>query len=529
MQNNTSKNEQLFSSLKSINKFELNLSNPFGLSNDELLNTINLSKSVLHKYSKVNNTQSTTLIYVTNIQQYDRLRELLYLTGDTEQSTIDILGDDYAQLSLLFPNVNSILIPKKAEYNLKKYTPKPLLYSIDSDINVAIQKCLVFLNNLASTHYEDNRWKPLHSTILHEQLKNEGDNTYVYKQVIEALKFGTKQTGGIILPKKCPHGFETYQVGGKSKQYMLTDTYFKAGLTEYIIKDEAIIQNRNKAFYKALSEANDNVISNNLLKLYPNIEIPTVDAVLAEGKRLVKSNYITKSQKKLTMRNRHPNNYWKDAKQRSFVEDNIELYQFLTGRGFMIPNAGKHTNGGRVVDSFNLMPSWIRNMVKINGEPIVECDFTAMHPNLANSLYCGSGQHISHQEVADYLGMDRKQAKKEHLSFFNKPYYPSKNKKEAEKGAMVTSSIHKYYEDNEPIMLGNIKNDKLGNNYKSSTYKLFGLEVEVMTEVISRLNDLGIYVMYVYDALYCAESNYDTVAYTMNQVVKDMSINTRVA
>ena len=94
---------------------------------------------------------------------------------------------------------------------------------------------------------------------------------------------------------------------------------------------------------------------------------------------------------------------------------------------------------------------------------------------------------------------------------------------------MVSSPVHKYYEDNEPIMLGNIRNDKLENKYKSSTYKLFGLEVQVMTEVISRLNDMGIYVMYVYDALYCAKSDYDTVAFTMNQVVKEMSINTMVA
>ncbi len=341
MQNNTSKNEQLFHSLKSINRFELNLSNPFGLSNDELLMIKDSSKSILNQYSKLSNTQSTTLIYVTNIQQYDRLRELLYLTGDTEQSIINILDEDYAQISLLFPNVNSILIPKKAEHNLRKYTSKPLLDLIHPDRNVAVEKCLVLLNNLASTYYDESRWKPLHSTILHEQLKNDGDNTFVYTNVIKALKVGTKQTGGIIKVKTNPDGIETYEIGGKSKQYVLTDTYFKAGLVEYIIQDEAIIKNRNKSFYKALNEANDNVIANNLLKLYPNIEIPTTAEVLAEGKRLVKAKYITKSQKKLTMRYNHPNSYWKDAKQRSFVEDNIKLYEFLTGRGFMIPIIGK--------------------------------------------------------------------------------------------------------------------------------------------------------------------------------------------
>lgn len=94
---------------------------------------------------------------------------------------------------------------------------------------------------------------------------------------------------------------------------------------------------------------------------------------------------------------------------------------------------------------------------------------------------------------------------------------------------MVASPLHKYYEDNEPMMLDNIRNDKLNNTYKSTTYKLFGLEVEVMTEVISKLNDFGIYVMYVYDALYCSKNYYNIVAYTMNEVAKEMGINTMIA
>jgi len=475
-----------------------------------------------------NKEQYNSIIYVTSIRDTNRLEELPALTGGTEQHGIDILNDDYAQISLLFPNVNSILIPKKAEYNLKRYVPKELLRKINPDIEIAIEKCLVFLSNLASTYYTDNKYKSLHSKILHEQLKYDKDNTYIYTLVIKALKVGTAKDGAIIKVKKGDDDTESYVIGKSSKQYRLTDTYLKAGLTEHTIKDEAIVQNRNRLFYKALFEANENVITRNLVTLYQHIELPTKAEILKEGKRLVKAGYITKSQKKLTMRYRHKNDYWKDTKKRSFIEDNIELYSFLTNRGFMIPTAGKHTNGGRVVDSFTLMPSWIRNMVKINGEPIIESDYSAMHPNLANSLYHGSGKHISHLMVADYLGITRGEAKKEHLSFFNKPYYPLKTKKEAKKGSMVASPVIKYYEDNEPIMLANIRKDKIDNEYKSTTYKLFGLEVEVMTEVISRLNDIDIYVMYVYDALYCTDNQYNTVAYTMNQVVQEMSINTMV-
>ena len=82
--------------------------------------------------------------------------DYLSLTGDTED--IQILQNDYnlAELALHFPNVNSLLIPKKAEYNLKRHVPKGMLEEINSDFNVAIEKCLVFLSTFSSTYYTDD-------------------------------------------------------------------------------------------------------------------------------------------------------------------------------------------------------------------------------------------------------------------------------------------------------------------------------------------------------------------------------------
>ena len=65
--------------------------------------------------------------------------DYLSLSGDTED--IQILQNDHnlAELALQFPNVNSLLIPKKSEYNLRKYTPKTMLRGIDSDVNLALK------------------------------------------------------------------------------------------------------------------------------------------------------------------------------------------------------------------------------------------------------------------------------------------------------------------------------------------------------------------------------------------------------
>jgi hypothetical protein len=44
-----------------------------------------------------------------------------------------------------------------------------MLKAIDSDVNIAVEKCLVFLANLASTYFTDDKWKSLTSTILHNK------------------------------------------------------------------------------------------------------------------------------------------------------------------------------------------------------------------------------------------------------------------------------------------------------------------------------------------------------------------------
>jgi hypothetical protein len=435
--------------------------------------------------------------------------DYLSLTGDTED--IQILQNDYnlAELALQFPNVNSLLIPKKSEYNLRKYVPKGMLRAIDSDVDVAVEKCLVFLSNLCSTYYTDDKWKSLNATILHQQTKSK-DNTYIYTRIIDVLKHGTSKGAFIEVN-------DSYLEREYCKKYCLTDAYLKAGLVEYIIKDSGIILNQNRLFYEQLNEAMENPICSNLIKMYPKIELPTTKELLVIGKRLTKDGHRTKKGKILTMRNNHSKEYWKDSDNRSFVEDNIKLFEFLTNRGFMIPSVGDEKSGGRVVDSFTLMPAWIREQITVDGTKLAECDYTALHPNIAIKLYDGKLTYLTHQNVAERTGIDVKSIKTEHLSFFNKQWL-----------AMLKSPLFKFYSSQEPDMLSRIYNDKKEHGYKVTSAKMFSVEVAIMTDVVKHLNALGINVLYVYDALLCEEKNKAIVVETMNRIILEHDVYTCV-
>ena len=81
---------------------------------------------------------------------------------------------------------------------------------------------------------------------------------------------------------------------------------------------------------------------------------------------------------------------------------------------------------------------------------------------------------------------------------------------------------------NESQMMENLMNDKNANGYKITTQKLFSKEVEIMTSVIKLLNREGIYVLYVYDALYCLERDKKRVVKLMNQEVLKYGVFTQV-
>lgn len=95
---------------------------------------------------------------------------------------------------------------------------------------------------------------------------------------------------------------------------------------------------------------------------------------------------------------------------------------------------------------------------------------------------------------------------------------------------MKESELYKYYEESEPMMLDLIVHEKLYAEpkikHRVTSRFLFQREVEIMSKVIEELNEQGIYVGYVYDALFCAKSDAPKVKEVMNRVILEHGVFT---
>lgn len=400
---------------------------------------------------------------------------------------------------------NIILIPKKMK-SVVEYINEDLLKQINKDIKVAKELCLIFTSFLYQSKFTSEKYKRLNSKLLSEifkpatsKSKNTIDNTY--KHIINVLLKGT-DNGAIIEVD------ESYNVGMYSKGYKLTERYL-TGFMSYELKTKYAKDVKYKEYTFKMMRAHTNTIAKNSLRNYSKITLPTVEDLLEKGKRLVKEKYITKKGKKLTLRRRQPNSYWVDADKRSFIEDDIEMFEYYTSNGFIIPIVGEE-HCPRVYDSINLLPTWIREEIKLHELSTIESDYKALHPNIIMNLFGGNSKYITHEEVAENLGVSKKEVKTEHLSFFNK-----QNK------SLYNSILFNYYQENEFEMLERLMQDKNTNGYKNTSKLTFTVESKIMETVIEELNKLDISVIYIFDALSHNEEDKDIVNAVMNKVIVD--------
>ncbi|MGO1728604.1 MAG: hypothetical protein ACTHY4_03275 [Flavobacteriaceae bacterium] len=475
------------------------------------------SKSTKSTNLTTTTKSNLTINYVTDNSGQKKNNEKPKFTGDSTDNVSfeDVNGN--VTLPIFFGEYKTIQIPKGVRRRIKRL-PKGILKRIDSNKDVAVEKCLIMTSNLTYTVFnEEDYWKSLSSTILHDQFKKGSDNTFIYKEIIEALKYETNSTHPIIECKKNQYNTETYRENYYTKQYRLDESCRNKTLESYQIKHDDNINKRKAYYFKQFNEASANEIGKNLIKVYEQITLPSKEKILIHAKKLVKENHKNKKGKKLTFLNKKSKSYFSNLEQRSFVEDNLKLYDFLVGVNFMIPKTGDFKSGGRVVDSFNLMPSWIRSLIKIEDENICELDFKALHPNIALSIYGNRTKQITHEKVAEALELPLKEIKIEHLSFFNKRIEDMKK-----------SILYGFYNEKEKEMIENLKQEKLKWGYKKTSQRLFKKEVNIMTDIISQLNKLDIYVLYVYDALYCKQSDNEIVTEIMNRTIKRHGVFTNI-
>ncbi|AWM13900.1 hypothetical protein DI487_08515 [Flavobacterium sediminis] len=484
--------------------------------NEERIKEKNYSNSI--KYLTTNQPTNTINNVTYGIEGEDCLKKPLFteVTGHKFEDYYQSFNDTFPTY---LSNCESITIPKKVKRAVSGL-PKGVLNKIDKDKNVAIEKCLDFVSNFTGSIFyeeEEDKWRNLSSKYLDETYRKGKNNTYIYRYIIKALQYSTISTYPIIEIKKNEYGNESYLSNEFSKSYKLNSYFDTDSLVSYSLKNEDLISKKRKKHLERLSQTIQNPIGKNLLEVYKNIELPTNKQIEIKASTLIKDDFETKKGKLLTRLNNRKRENIKDFKNKSFVEDNIKQFNYLTKNGFFMPSIGDLKSGGRVVDSFTLMSSWIRELVIIDGEKIVEVDFKALHPNLAMKIYNGSTKFIKHQDLANTLGITLQEVKREHVSFFNRRI-----------SGMKRSPLYDYYNQYESELLKNIIADKKGSKYrhKVTSMKLFQLEVQIMTEVIQRLNKQEIYVLYIYDALGCKESEVDIVKKTMNEVILEFGVST---
>ena len=463
----------------------------------------------LYNYSKSSTSSSTFINDVLDIS-IDRDAKYLDYAGvllDIERNCTDKV---YTRLPIFY---DSIKIPTKVATTIKRYIPKSMLHQIHSDIDVAVEMCLLYVSQLTSTYFttEEGKtpdgWKGLKSDYLRELITV--DST-AYRRVREALEYPLKN--GAIL--ECDHiSIE----GKKSFYHRFGKAFIGKGIVTYQLTTDQAKRALNSYYSKRNKEGATNPIAQNLIRVYPSITLPTDEEVLTEANRLVKAGHKNRKQKPLRFLNKKSKDYYKNPEQICFVEDAMELFEYLKATFGTVISLGTSDSGGRVVDMFTLMPSWIRRLVKINGENCIECDYSALHPNIAVSLYQGKTHYLTHNKLAAEFGVDVGLIKSEHLSFFNKEVWQMKE-----------SPLFEYYQSKEPQMLKNIIAEKQSNEYKYriTSRRMFTKEVEIMKDVIARLNKQGIYVLYVYDAFLCHPDDANKVNEIMNSTILNHGVRT---
>jgi hypothetical protein len=416
-------------------------------------------------------------------------------------------------ISLLSKDITEIKIPNKTEKKLD-YISKAELKEIHSDETVAKELILMILKNFSNTYILaqqsntseaiKNGYKVLNARILEQQVKYNYKISSPYKKIINLLiKYGVIEKG------------RSYSTGERSNEYRLTETYFGKGTMKYKLKTDFLKKKSIQIAEENLRKVLECPIATSELINRQYIQYPTEKEVTDFLKQEVKKGLYNKKGIKIVFAGKNPKRY--EGQNVIFAEEYIAIYKQLVEL-IIIPIIESERGGNRVITAFNFMPSVLRPLCKFNEESVVEVDYSCLHPNICQFIYGGSNKEIiTHDKVAQYLEVDRSVAKIGHLSFFNLPWKQ-----------MYDHKLFKYYYDNEPMMMKNIYELKEEKGYKSVSTDCFYFETELMRENIKDLREVGIKVLYCFDALYCNPNDYETVKKIMNKNAKKFGILTEV-
>lgn len=422
---------------------------------------------------------------------------------DSKSTRKKVLKTDY-----LKPN-NLMYVPTKVIAAVK-YMDITDLRSVDKDIELAKEMIYDFCARIWSVTHLD---PTTHFFVYREselrrygERRVDGKKYAVYSTIIKLLIKGT-ENGPIIELSKAPR--KNKNVSG----YSFTARYARCKTAQYYAKTDWLRHVMMVAITARHAEAAKSQLAMAVVRNYPHIQLPTEDEIRAHAKKLKKAGIKVKGDELLLETGKKLDPYLNERgvviKGYRSVEQDIDIFNHLTKDGYIIPIPSVENAGGRVVDSFTLMPSWIRKLVRINNEESSQVDYKALHPNLAMTIYGGDLKYITHDQVAEYTGKSRDSVKKQHLSYFNMKVY-----------MMRWLGINKFYEEKAPDVIKNIITEKHVYGYKDTSRQMFGLEVEIMTELALALDHFHIPFIQIYDAVQVPSKHADFVSKIMQGVAE---------
>lgn len=416
----------------------------------------------------------------SNLNNYSYVTERLIPAKPFPVSFKENFDDAFFAKNFSVDENSRIRVPEYAKRQIERI-PRGLLKKVDKNRERAIEICLFVLSLIVNKNpkYE---WISLSSERLAKFTKYGKDNTFIYSHVLNVLKYSTEKIQPLIVVKK-NNGKESFEVGKETKKYKLSSHFAYKKTKEIELTHKDILKPYYSCKELEFNNLKENSIVKNILQLYPRITYPTINDKNVEAKRLINLGFKSKKGKTLIDKKNlknidETNNYM-------FVEECIDIFNRHKDRGALSISSSENA-GGRVTYNLNLINSWIRHLIKIDGEEIVELDFVAFHPNLAIKIYTGNQKYITHKHVAEELNLGLNQVKKQHLSYFNDTILGMSNR-----------NVHEYYKSKEPEMVENILNDKKNNGYKITSKRMFEFEVQIMSKIIEILNSKGVYLIYI--------------------------------
>lgn len=433
-------------------------------------------------------------------------------------------------MRMLCSTHSTITVPNKVLPKLKRI-PNKKYKLIHDDVEVAKELVILIASNLSNTwmiaqNTNDERklagYKRLSSEIMSKQVKYNRDIKSPYRKCLDLLiEYGIIELG------------KNYSTASKkSNEYRLTNNFYGRGCESYNLGSNTVIRMRNKEFNTNFDKVISTNIGKNHIKMRAKVQFPTDDEVKRILDFAVRNKHTNKSGKSLIWLGKHTKSEYPEKKY-VYAEAYSEQYKYLRDHMTVPIVRDEYLEDGelifRIATCFNLMPSIIRSHIKVEGKRLCECDFSSMHPNIIQKIYGGENKEaISHDKVTSALyGITkddkefadlRNKVKKEHLSFFN-----------TRVADMMRSPLYEYYDRKQPLMMARIIEDKNNHGHDYTCREVFKIETQIMELSIKRLNELGIDVMYVYDALYSIKSEQPTVKRIMNEVAESFGVLTRIS